>query len=86
MARKFFVGGNFKMNPSTTGERMRITSYLNAASLDPAVEIVVAPPALYLMSVKQDITSHIGVASQNCYIKDSGAYTGEISCVAASPL
>ena len=37
MARKFFVGGNFKMNPATRAEKVKLVDMLNKADLDSAV-------------------------------------------------
>ncbi|PHH76610.1 hypothetical protein CDD82_3913 [Ophiocordyceps australis] len=78
MARKFFVGGNFKMN-GTVSSIKEITSALNKAVLDAEVEVVVAPPALYLLLVRGELRSGIEVASQNVFDKPNGAFTGEIS-------
>ncbi|UZP43845.1 hypothetical protein NXS19_011657 [Fusarium pseudograminearum] len=49
MARKFFVGGNFKMNGSKSSIK-EIVENLNNADLDKNAEVVVSPPALYLPS------------------------------------
>ncbi|KAL2017675.1 hypothetical protein VTK56DRAFT_1835 [Thermocarpiscus australiensis] len=78
MARKFFVGGNFKMN-GTKESILSIVKNLNEAQLDPNAEVVIAPPALYLQLARQHLTPAIGVAAQNVYDKPNGAYTGEIS-------
>ena len=42
-------------------------------------EVVVAPPALYLLQVREALRSGIEVAAQNVFDKPNGAYTGEIS-------
>ncbi|KAF4511390.1 hypothetical protein G6O67_003194 [Ophiocordyceps sinensis] len=76
--RKFFVGGNFKMNGSISSVK-EIVSNLNSAVLDAEVEVVVAPPALYLLLVREHLRSGIEVAAQNVYDKPNGAFTGEIS-------
>ncbi|QRV93224.1 triose phosphate isomerase [Ceratobasidium sp. AG-Ba] len=78
MARKFFVGGNFKMN-GTVESTKKIIEGLNSASLDPNTEVVIAPPALYLLSALALAKPHIGIAAQNSYTASSGAFTGEIS-------
>lgn len=54
---------------------------LSSSSFDSSdVEVVVAPPSVYLKQVKDQVAgSKIEVAAQNCYIKASGAFTGEIS-------
>lgn len=78
MARKFFVGGNFKMN-GTIESIKAIVKNLNDAQLDTSVDVVVAPPALYLLLVREHLKADIHVASQNVYDKPNGAFTGEIS-------
>jgi len=78
MARKFFVGGNFKMNGSLDGIKAIIQG-LNDAKLNPEVEVVVSPPAIYLAYTRDLLRKDIGVAAQNVYDKGNGAYTGEIS-------
>lgn len=42
-------------------------------------EVVVAPPALYLLLAKEIAGNGVEVAAQNAYDKGNGAYTGEIS-------
>ncbi|GAB1320223.1 triosephosphate isomerase [Madurella fahalii] len=79
MARKFFVGGNFKMN-GTKESIKSIVKNLNEAQLDPNVEVVIAPPALYLQLARDQLTkAGVEVSAQNVYDKPNGAFTGEIS-------
>lgn len=78
MARKFFVGGNFKMNGSVSSVK-EIVSNLNGAKLDPKTEVVIAPSALYLIPVREQVRPEIEVAAQNVYDKPNGAFTGELS-------
>jgi len=78
MARKFFVGGNFKMN-GTIASTKELVQNLNNADLDPNVEVVVAPPALYLLLVREHLRKGLEVAAQNVHDKPNGAFTGEIS-------
>jgi triosephosphate isomerase len=42
-------------------------------------EVVVAPPALYLLLVREHLREGLEVASQNVFDKPNGAFTGEIS-------
>ncbi|KAJ2954980.1 hypothetical protein NUW54_g14788 [Trametes sanguinea] len=77
MARKFFVGGNFKMNPTSQAQKKTIVKVLNEADLDP--NVVVAPPSIYLLPLKDLLRKDIQIAAQNCYFKPSGAFTGETS-------
>ncbi|OJD15052.1 triosephosphate isomerase [Emergomyces pasteurianus Ep9510] len=78
MARKFFVGGNFKMN-GTVQSIKQIISNLNSAKLDPNTEVVIAPPAIYLVLARELSNKEIAVSAQNVFDKPNGAFTGELS-------
>ncbi|OBW64593.1 MAG: Uncharacterized protein AUREO_053440 [Aureobasidium pullulans] len=78
MGRQFFVGGNFKMNGSVDTIKS-IVNNLNQAKVDPNVEVVIAPPALYLLLTREHLRSGLEVAAQNVFDKPNGAFTGEIS-------
>ncbi|KAG6570705.1 Triosephosphate isomerase, cytosolic, partial [Cucurbita argyrosperma subsp. argyrosperma] len=80
MARKFFVGGNWKCN-GTNEETKKIVSTLNQAEIpsEDVVEVVVSPPFVFLSLVKSLLRSDIQVAAQNCWVRKGGAFTGEIS-------
>jgi triosephosphate isomerase len=79
MPRKFFVGGNWKMNPASVVEARKLVQQLNDWKVDSQVEVVVAPPSPYLESVRNGLRLDFEVAAQNSYLKESGAFTGEIS-------
>ncbi|KAJ8636749.1 hypothetical protein MRB53_011016 [Persea americana] len=80
MGRKFFVGGNWKCN-GTIEEVKKIVSILNEAEVpsEEIVEVVVAPPFVFLSFVKSLLRSDFQVAAQNCWVRKGGAFTGEIS-------
>lgn len=80
MARKFFVGGNWKCN-GTTEEVKKIVSTLNEGQVPPpdVVEVVVSPPFVFLPLVKNLLRPDFHVAAQNCWVKKGGAFTGEVS-------
>ncbi|KAK4901207.1 triosephosphate isomerase [Elasticomyces elasticus] len=78
MPRQFFVGGNFKMNGNIDTIKS-IVSHLNDAKCDSNTEVVIAPPALYLLLTREHLRSGIEVAAQNVFDKPNGAFTGEIS-------
>ncbi|XXG54603.1 hypothetical protein AAC387_Pa03g2442 [Persea americana] len=80
MGRKFFVGGNWKCN-GTIEEVKKIVSMLNEAEVpsEEIVEVVVAPPFVFLSFVKSLLRSDFQVAAQNCWVRKGGAFTGEIS-------
>lgn len=56
-----------------------IVKFLNESCVDDKVEVVVAPPAIYLDYTRQAVNKKIGVAAQNCYKVASGAFTGDNS-------
>nr|GMD09814.1 triosephosphate isomerase, chloroplastic-like [Ipomoea batatas] len=75
---KFFVGGNWKCN-GTKESITKLVSDLNSAKLESDVDVVVAPPFLYIDQVKATLTDRIEISAQNCWISKGGAFTGEIS-------
>uniref|UniRef100_A0A7N0U6K1 Triosephosphate isomerase n=1 Tax=Kalanchoe fedtschenkoi TaxID=63787 RepID=A0A7N0U6K1_KALFE len=75
---KFFVGGNWKCN-GTKDSIKKLVSDLNSATFEPDVDIVVAPPFVYLDLVKNTLTDRIEVSAQNSWVGKGGAFTGEIS-------
>ncbi|CAM8904392.1 unnamed protein product [Rhodiola kirilowii] len=75
---KFFVGGNWKCN-GTKDSIKKLVSDLNSATLEPDVDVVVAPPFVYLDLVKSSLTDRVEVAAQNSWVGKGGAFTGEIS-------
>ncbi|KAK9742449.1 hypothetical protein RND81_03G173800 [Saponaria officinalis] len=87
MARKFFVGGNWKCN-GTTGEVKKIVDTLNAGKVPSTdvVEVVVSPSYVYLPLVKNELRPEFHVAAQNCWVKKGGAFTGEVSAEMLSDL
>lgn len=56
-----------------------IIGFLNAGPLDPNTEVVVAPPAIYMEYTRGKLDKKIGVAGQNCYKVEKGAFTGDTS-------
>ncbi|XP_064415445.1 triosephosphate isomerase B [Latimeria chalumnae] len=76
--RKFFVGGNWKMNgdKKSLGELIQT---LNAAKVNADTEVVCGAPFIYLEFARKQLDSKFGVAAQNCYKVSKGAFTGEIS-------
>jgi triosephosphate isomerase len=76
--RKFFVGGNWKLN----GDKKsidEIVAFMNGGDLPDNVDIVVAPPASYLMYSREKLNQKVQTSAQNCYKVAKGAFTGEIS-------
>ena len=80
MGRLPFMAGNWKMN-KTVGEAINLVRELKAAiSGVKAVEVAVAPPFTALYAVRKELDgSSIGLAAQNLYWEEKGAFTGEVS-------
>lgn len=94
MARKFFVGGNWKMNGSKSSNA-ELFEHLAKSNLDSSigksrlarlllslcllVDVVIGVPSIYLAEAKQKAPNGVAVAAQNCYKVQKGAFTGEIS-------
>lgn len=74
------VAGNWKMN-LLVADGVKLVEALKPLIADVKnVEIVVCPTFTALYAVGQTIKgSSIAMGGQNCYVKESGAFTGEIS-------
>jgi len=55
-----------------------ICSWMTAGPLDPNCEVVVGVPGCYLQYVVDKMPASVGVAAQNCYKAEKGAFTGEL--------
>ena len=77
-AAKFFVGGNWKCNGSRASVK-QLVSDLNAGTVPPDVDVVCAPPFVFLAQVADSLDRRFQIAAQNCWTGKSGAFTGEIS-------
>jgi len=75
------MGGNWKLNPTTTAAATSLASELAALTASTkGVDIVVFPPSPFLVPVYSVIeNSNVKLGGQNCYHENSGAYTGAIS-------
>ncbi|MFO1391794.1 MAG: triose-phosphate isomerase [Agitococcus sp.] len=84
MSRKPLIVGNWKMN----GSFAKNANLLASLSSVPDIDMVVAPPAVYLASVSaQLMNSSIVLAAQNVAAEaQQGAYTGEVSAVMLAEL
>lgn len=79
-SKKFFVGGNWKSNGSTTKIADLIETTYNTAVFDTEnVDVVVAPIAIHIASAKALLNKNVQVAAQNMSATGNGAFTGEIS-------
>ena len=78
--RKPLVAGNWKMN-LLVGEAVGLVDALKPLVRDVSgVDIVVCPTFVVLDAVGKALEgSNVELGGQNCYTKENGAYTGEIS-------
>jgi len=82
MAKRPLIAANWKMNKTIGEARVFCEEFLlDVEELgDAAAEVVICPPYLALPLVAQLCEgSDVGVAAQNMYYEESGAYTGEVS-------
>jgi triosephosphate isomerase len=79
--RRFFVGGNWKMNGNLALIRTIVESTLKELPQGLEVDIILAPPTPYLATLKTacDGIGMVQIAAQNVHEKSAGAFTGEIS-------
>ena len=78
--RKPIVYGNWKMNMNRAGAVALVEGLKAELSSCERVEFGVAAPFVYLDAVTAAAKgSPVGVAAQNVYFEESGAFTGEIS-------
>ena len=78
LARKFFVGGNWKCNGSVS-QTNELISMLNQSTLTTETEVVVCPSQVYVQGVKDGLRSDVAVGAQDCWVQGNGAFTGETS-------
>jgi len=80
--RRFLIAGNWKMNAGPSEARHLINSLkLELSNHKPKVEVLVCPPIISLVAVKEELDQFIGIelGSQNVHYENNGAYTGEVS-------
>lgn len=77
--RKFMVGGNWKCNLDKAKITELVDVFNAAPPLDASnIQVVVAPPAVYLESTRAALRSDFGVSAQNNWVSAGGAFTGEV--------
>ena len=78
--RSYVIAGNWKMNAGANDGCELATNVARTTQGITKATIVVAPPFTALAAVSSDLAgTHVQVAGQNLYPKESGAFTGEIS-------
>ena len=78
--RKKIVAGNWKMNTSVE-EGRQLARSIAEQRVPEGVTLILAPPYTHLTSVYEEISdkNDILLSAQDCYSKESGAYTGAVS-------
>lgn len=79
MQRKKYIIANWKMNPQTKEEALRLINGVVARRFSENIKIIVAPPFIYLDLIKKSLKKEISLAAQDMSWAERGAYTGEIS-------
>ena len=74
---KSIVAGNWKMNKTPQNGKLFISEVFAHLDEIDNIDIIFCPPFTGLYNL--DISPPFYLGAQNCYFKDSGAYTGEIS-------
>ncbi|MEK7578579.1 MAG: triose-phosphate isomerase [Patescibacteria group bacterium] len=79
MNTKKIIIANWKMNPQTAGEALRLVKSILVQRLSKDIELIIAPPFVYIELIKKICGREIKLAAQNINRAERGAYTGEIS-------
>lgn len=81
--RKKIVAGNWKMNKTLAQavELAKEVSQLVKDEVQTAAEVILCPPALYLVPVRDALgaNARVKIGAQNCAAYKQGAYTGELA-------
>lgn len=80
--RQRIVAGNWKMNKFLAdGIQLAADVLVSLEKSPPKNTVILCPPYVHLADLAKMLKgcSYIKLGAQNCYMKDEGAYTGEIS-------
>ncbi|OHB18876.1 MAG: triose-phosphate isomerase [Parcubacteria group bacterium RIFCSPHIGHO2_01_FULL_56_18] len=78
---KSLIVANWKMNPATAKEAMKLIEATKKATVaTKGVSVIIAPPSIFLRDVAQQLGGgKIGLAAQHVHFENAGSFTGEIS-------
>lgn len=77
---KTLIVGNWKMNLNVHQASLYVHELSNKISPHKDVDVVLAPTAIALQTLSLQVKKHgFDLAAQNCYWRDEGAFTGEVS-------
>ena len=79
MNNKKIIVANWKMNPQTAEEALRLVKGILAQRLSKNTSLIIAPPFVYLELIKKNLPKEVKLCAQNLAWFERGAYTGEIS-------
>lgn len=80
MARTAFVAGNWKMNLGRAEARELAAAVATGTRALGAVDVAVAPPAVWLADVAHTVQgTRVALSAQNMHPAKNGAYTGELA-------
>ncbi len=78
--RKKFIAGNWKMNTRSIDGELLAAAVVKGLGTETRVTVAVCPPFPFLARVAQTVKgTPVALGAQNCYPKDDGAFTGEVS-------
>ncbi len=90
--QKYLIVANWKMNPTDSAKAKMLFKAIKKETIKiKNVEIIICPPFTQLLLARQSAISNLAyrqagqqsanlkLGAQNCFWKDKGAYTGEIS-------
>ncbi|MBI1832930.1 MAG: triose-phosphate isomerase [Planctomycetes bacterium] len=78
--RKKFIAGNWKMNTRSIDGELLAAAIVKGLGSETRVDVAVCPPFPFLSRVAQVVRETlVALGAQNCYPKDDGAFTGEVS-------
>ncbi len=83
MKRKSLVIGNWKMNPNSLSDTLKLVDGINKKyKARESVTVAIAPPAIYISEVAKKVgRKSIFLAAQNISTEPMGAFTGEVSAL-----
>lgn len=80
MARKPFIAGNWKMNPTTVDEAKTLAKEIADASMTANAQVAICSPHPFLYSVGNIFKgSNVELGAQSVFFEDKGAFTGAVS-------
>jgi triosephosphate isomerase len=80
MSNRYFIGGNWKLNGTRESIEELVKTYNDGGEFPASAEVVIAPTALHIGYVMENMRKDVSVAAQNISTdKGFGAYTGELT-------